>query len=216
MRMWDARGSRWPTVCKTKATMRYQKVHFAGLKISKEARRCHHRQTPLAPGARLPLTEELLTTRMGARFNVPAAGRSSPAVATVVRRAAPFMMGAERGLRTLGFHSPSWLFFTMRRAALAEMLFSFGGLEDVLLGLRCRCVLLAGKGLVVEERRLMAVRIWFASVGSTDQPSSVAELLSLSFAEGDSSDARTPLLKTEGRTVFVPISRRGEVSESDP
>ena len=96
---------------------------------------------------------------MGARLRVPGTGRSSPDAVTVVRRAAPLTMGAERGLRTLGFHSPSWLFFTIRRAALAEMVFSFGGLEEVLLGLRCRCVLPAGAAFVVEERRLIAVRI---------------------------------------------------------
>lgn len=101
-----------------------------------EARKGFQRQAPLAPAARLPLTEELLTTRIGARFNVPDTGRSSPLSATVVRRAAPFTIGADRGLRTLGFHSPSWWFLTMRRAALAEILFSFGGLEDAVLGLR--------------------------------------------------------------------------------
>ena len=209
-----------PTVCraKSKDKVRYQNIHLSGQQDdqTKKQRRAHPRQTPFAPVARLPLplAEELLTTRMGARFNVPGAGRSSAEVATVVRRAAPLTMGAERGLRTLGFHSPSCMFLTMRRAALAEMLFSFGGLEEVLLGLRWRCVRFAGAGFVVEERRLMAVRIWFASEGSTDQPSSsAAELLLLSFAD---SDACSTLLKAEGRTVFVPISRRGEVSESEP
>lgn len=124
-------------------------------------------------------------------------------------------MGAERGLKTLGFHSPSWLFLTMRRAALAEMLFSFGGLDVGLLGLRCRCVRPTGTGLVVDERRLMAVRIWFASAGSTDHPSSSAEALPLLLAV-NTSDASSTLLSAEGRTVFVPISRSGEVSESDP
>lgn len=179
----------------------------------KTARGFHPRQTPFAAGARLPLTEELLTTRMGARFSEPPAGAGRSSVDVVVRRAAPLTMGAERGLRTLGFHSPSWLFLTMRRATLAEMLFSFGGLEDVVLGLRWRCARFAGTALVVEERRLMAVRILFASEGSTDQPSSsVAELLPLSLAD---SDASSTLLRAEGRTVFVPISRRGDVSESE-
>jgi len=105
----------------------------------------------------------------------------------------------------------------MRRAALAEMLFSFGGLEEVVLGLRRRCVLFAGTAFVVEERRLIAVRIWFASEGSTDQPSSSpAELHPLSFAEFETSEASSTLLNAEARTVLVPISRRGEVSESEP
>ena len=207
---------------KEQAKARYHQVHSSQHQYQHDQNEqtpqlYHPRQTPFAPVARLPLplAEELLTTRIGARFSAPAAGRSSAEEATVVRRAAPLTMGAERGLRTLGFHSPSWLFLTMRRAALAEMLFSFGGLEeDVLLGLRWRWFRFAGAGFVVEERRLMAVRMRLASEGSTDQPSSsAAELLPLSFAD---SDACSTLLRAEGRTVFVPISRRGEVSESEP
>jgi hypothetical protein len=95
------------------------------------------RQLLLEPGIKLPL--DPLTTRMGFLSSVdPSRGRSSPAVAIVVRRAAPFRMGADRGLRTLFFQSESRSLFTIRRAALAEnMLFSFGGLLAAV-GLRRR------------------------------------------------------------------------------
>jgi hypothetical protein len=87
---------------------------------------------------RLPLGP--LVMRTGSLFNVePSRGRSSP-VAMVVRRAAPFMTGAVRGLSTLFFQSGSRSLLTIRRAALAEnMAFSLGGLPVAAVGLRRRC-----------------------------------------------------------------------------
>jgi hypothetical protein len=77
----------------------------------------------------------------GARFKLGGAsrGRSSPVIAIVVLRAGPFIIGVVRGLSTLVLYSSSWLFLTIRRAALAEnMWLSVGGLHDAAVGLRRR------------------------------------------------------------------------------
>lgn len=137
----------------------------------------------------------------------------------VVRRAAPFKIGAVRGLRTLVFQSTSRSLFTIRRAALAEnIVFSFGGLHDVAaVGLRRRCVRFMGATdpPLVEERRLIAVPILRASERSKNFSSSDPEELPQLSAGVTSEEVGTfwTLLKLDGRTVFVPISRNGEIGE---
>ena len=92
------------------------------------------RHTLLEADVRLPL--DPLVTRIGSLFSVDPA-RSSPLIVIVVRRIEPFRTGCVRGLSTDVFQFSSRSLFTMRRAALAEIIFSFGGeLADA--GLRRR------------------------------------------------------------------------------
>lgn len=88
----------------------------------------------------------------------------------VVRLIGAFPTGAVRGLKTEVFQSSPLSLFTIRRAWLAEKSeFSLGGLPDeVAVGLRRRCVR-DGFVAVIEEERLSAERIFFASPASIDQ-----------------------------------------------
>jgi hypothetical protein len=127
------------------------------------------------------------------------------------------MTGAGLGPSTPFFQSPSWLLLTIRRAAPAENSeFSFGGLDAVVAeGLRRR---LAVVPWFVDERRLMTELICRASERSTahwssSDPDDGLPLL----AEFEPAKTVSTVLKADGRTAFVPISRRGEAfSESEP